>query len=33
MQFRLTEQDEKSPPRLEIRQGDVLVAQDRFRFG
>ena len=33
MQFRLTAQDEKAPPRLEIRQGDALVAQGKFRFG
>jgi hypothetical protein len=33
MQFRLTQQDEKAPARLEIRQGDALVAQDKFRFG
>jgi hypothetical protein len=31
--FRLTSQDEKTPPRLEIRQGDRQVAQGRFRFG
>jgi 2-amino-4-hydroxy-6-hydroxymethyldihydropteridine diphosphokinase len=31
--FRLAYQDEKAPPRLEIRQGDRQVAQGRFRFG
>jgi len=31
--FRLAFQDEEAPPRLEIRQGDSLVAQGRFRFG
>jgi hypothetical protein len=31
--FRLAFEDQKAPPRLEIRQGDSLVAQDRFRFG
>ena len=31
--FRLAFQDEKAPPRLEIRQGERLVAEGRFRFG
>ena len=31
--FRLAFQDEKLPPRLEIRQGDRQVAEGRFRFG
>lgn len=31
--FRLAFQDEKAPPRLEIRQGDRQVAQGRFNFG
>ena len=31
--FRLAFENEKAPPRLDIRQGDSLVAQDRFRFG
>jgi len=31
--FRLAFQDERTPPRLEIRQGDSLIAQDRFEFG
>jgi 2-amino-4-hydroxy-6-hydroxymethyldihydropteridine diphosphokinase len=31
--FRLAFQDEKTPPRLDIRQGDSLVAQGHFRFG
>lgn len=33
LQFRLTSQDEKAPPRLDIRQGDRMVEQGRFRFG
>ena len=33
LQFRLTSQDEKAPPRFDIRQGDTLVEQGRFRFG
>ena len=33
IQFRLTSQDEKAPPRFEIRQGDTMVEQGRFRFG
>jgi hypothetical protein len=31
--FRLAFQDEEAPPRLEIRQGDSQIAQDRFHFG
>jgi hypothetical protein len=31
--FGLVVQDEKSPPRLEIRQGNKLVAQGKFEFG
>ena len=31
--FRLAFQDEKLPPRLEIRQGDRQVAQGRFNIG
>ncbi len=33
MLFRLAFQDEKTPPSLEIRQGDSLLAQGRFHFG
>ena len=33
MSFRLAFQDEKTSPRLEIRQGDRQVAQGRFNFG
>jgi hypothetical protein len=31
--FHLVHQDEKVPPRVEIRQGDKLLAQGAFEFG
>ena len=33
LSFRLAFQDEKTPPRLEVRKGDSLLAKGRFRFG